>query len=166
MYSDEQKREHIRELQRYLYEISFYNKRIPAILPDGIYGTETALAVEIFQKSYGLASTGSADNETYDKISKVHNYFYTPIKKPDVFKRDSMLIPGSNGPVVYQVQIMLNAIGKRYLNMPVTSITGIYDAPTEHAVNIFKNLSGNEGNGEGIDVELWNAIVSQFNMMV
>ena len=49
-YTDEQKLRHISELQRYLYSISHYNKKIPRILPDGIYGPETTQAVRTFQQ--------------------------------------------------------------------------------------------------------------------
>lgn len=38
MFSDEQLRQHIRELQQFLFGISHYNVRIPVIIPDGIYG--------------------------------------------------------------------------------------------------------------------------------
>lgn len=166
MYSEKQKKEHIKELQRMLYEISFYNTRIPTIIPDGIYGPETAEAVKAFQREYGLTPTGSVDSQTFDRIVEVYNYFYRGIMKPDIFNRDTLLIPGSAGPIVYLAQLMLNTISSYYANMPITELTGIYDDPTDHMVSTFKIVSGNSANGEGIDVDLWNDIVSKFNKLV
>ena len=64
MFSDEQLRQHIRELQQFLFGISHYNVRIPVIIPDGIYGAETAGAIKIFQQEYGLMPTGEVDRNT------------------------------------------------------------------------------------------------------
>jgi len=47
-YTNEDRRNHIRELQRYLYSLSFYDETMPQVVPDGIYGRETALAVRAF----------------------------------------------------------------------------------------------------------------------
>ena len=70
MFSDEQLRQHIRELQQFLFGISHYNVRIPVIIPDGIYGPETAGAVKIFQQEYGLMPTGEVDR--YTSVSYTH----------------------------------------------------------------------------------------------
>ena len=52
-YTDEQKKQHILEVQQYLYAISMFDDRIPQILPSGKYDDETAEAVKVFQKIYG-----------------------------------------------------------------------------------------------------------------
>lgn len=165
MYSYDQKREHIRELQRLLHDISYYNTHIPRINPDGIYGPETSGAVKIFQMEYGLPATGNADFNTWEKVTDLKRFFYPEIIKPNVFGKDTVIIPGSAGPAVYFIQTMLNTIGSRYINMPVIELTGIYDAPTERSVNMYKRVSGS-GGSEGIDAELWNHIVSSFNKAV
>lgn len=166
MYSEEQKREHIKEIQQLLYELSYYNATIPRIIPDGIYGVETAEAVRLFQREYGLEPTGIADDETFERLAEINLNYYKEIKMPDVFKRDSLVIPGSAGPVVYMIQLMLNTIGNGYINMPIIQLTGIYDAPTENSVAMFKRVSGNDFTNEGVDIDLWNDIVSKFNKLV
>ncbi len=55
-YTNEDRRNHIRELQRYLYSLSFYDETMPQVVPDGIYGRETALAVRAFQQKKWSAS--------------------------------------------------------------------------------------------------------------
>lgn len=166
MFSDEQLREHIRELQHFLFGISHYNTRIPVIIPDGIYGSETAGAVKIFQQEYGLTPTGEVDRNTWDRIVEVYRQIFEDIIRPDVFKQNTLLIPGSAGPVVYILQIMLDTISNRFDNIPATNLTGIYDAPTERSVDMFKKVTKNHSNAEGVDVSLWNEIVSAFNKLV
>lgn len=166
MFSYGQKREHIKELQRFLHEISYYNPRIPRINPDGIYGQETSDAVKIFQREYGLTATGNADSDTWKKLAEVNSFYYPAIIRPDVFGNDTVIIPGSAGPAVYFIQVMLNTIGNGYKNMPVIELTGIYDAPTERSVNMYKRVSGSNVGREGVDAELWNKIVSSFNKEV
>ena len=61
---------------------------------------------------------------------------------------------------------MLNTIGNGYKNMPVIELTGIYDAPTERSVNMYKRVSSSNAAIEGVDAELWNKIVSSFNKEV
>ena len=159
-------RQHIRELQQFLFGISHYNVRIPVIIPDGIYGAETAGAIKIFQQEYGLMPTGEVDRYTWDKLADVHREIFINIIRPDAFRKNSLLIPGSAGPVVYLVQVMLNTISDRYDNIPPLGLTGIYDEPTEKSVNMFKEVTGDRNNYEGIDAELWNEIVSAFNKLV
>ncbi len=166
MYSEEQRREHTKELQQLLYEISHYNIIIPRIIPDGIYGVETADAVRIFQREYGLEPTGTVDDETFRRIAEVNLDFYKEIKKPDIFKRNSLIIPGSAGPIVYMIQLMLNTIGNKFINIPIVQLTGIYDAPTENSVELFRNVSGSNTASEGVDIDLWNELVSKFNELV
>ena len=48
-YTPEQKKKHVREFQRYLQGIAYYNHKIPLIIPDGYFGKETETAVRAFQ---------------------------------------------------------------------------------------------------------------------
>lgn len=166
MYNSGQKQDHIRELQRFLYEISFYNRKIPEIIPDGVYSTETENAVRIFQREYGLPETGRTDSETWKKAAEINSIFYPEIVRPDVYGKDTVLVPGSAGPVMFFIQTMLNTIGRGYANMPLLPLTGVYDEQTERAVNMYKRTSGHDVRSEGIDSSLWNSIVLHFNEKV
>lgn len=57
--------EAIREVQRYLLELSYAHPEIPHVEIDGIYGTETADAVRAFQRLFILPVTGEADFPTF-----------------------------------------------------------------------------------------------------
>ena len=52
-YTEQDRRNHIRELQQYLYSLSFLDETLPRVIPDGIYGRQTALAVRAFQQKNG-----------------------------------------------------------------------------------------------------------------
>ena len=68
-YTDEQKRQHILELQAYLHGIS-HQSQLPHLIPDGVYGENTANAAHRRDRHRHLErhctgiSTGSASNRT------------------------------------------------------------------------------------------------------
>lgn len=57
-YTEQDRRNHIRELQQYLYSLSFLDETLPRVIPDGIYGRQTALAVRAFQQKTGCDRMG------------------------------------------------------------------------------------------------------------
>ncbi|MCM1227139.1 MAG: peptidoglycan-binding protein [Clostridium sp.] len=166
MYSDDSRHEHIKEIQRLLYAISFGNNNVSIIFPDGIYGDETKESVRSFQREYGLSADGNVSPETWDAIVRVHRSLYPTIIRPDVFKEKMVLMPGNSGDAVYFIQLMLNCIGRKYGNIPILKLTGIYDADTQNALNVFKEISGHEVRSEGVDAHFLNAITSAFNKCV
>ena len=58
----------VRELQRYLLEISHAYDWLPHVAVDGIYGERTRACVRVVQLRYGLPPTGEADFETFTLI--------------------------------------------------------------------------------------------------
>ena len=69
--SQAQHKNNIKEFQEYLYAISFYNDNVMRVIPDGIFGRETMLAVKSFQNEYGLESTGEVNRETWNMAVKI-----------------------------------------------------------------------------------------------
>ena len=67
-YTEQDRRNHIRELQQYLYSLSFLDETLPRVIPDGIYGRQTALAVRAFQQKNGLRPNGETNRATWDAI--------------------------------------------------------------------------------------------------
>ena len=58
----------IRSLQTMLRVISEIDKRIPTVVPDGIYGSTTQQAVTAFQRQHGLPATGVVNQDTWEHI--------------------------------------------------------------------------------------------------
>ena len=67
-------KEKTEELQRYLYDISFFTNPELSVIPDGYYGPETAGAVKKFQQLYNIPSTGETDKQTWDTAAAVHKH--------------------------------------------------------------------------------------------
>ena len=59
-------------IQYYLNAFAYFNPYIPAVPIDGIYSSDTAAAVEVFQRQYGLDPTGITDRETWYKMQEVY----------------------------------------------------------------------------------------------
>ena len=70
-YTELQKRQHIRELQMFLHGIS-HTAPLPHLIPDGIYGVQTAEAVRQFQQQNHLPETGKADTETWNALAQAY----------------------------------------------------------------------------------------------
>ena len=59
MYTDEQKRRHIYDLQVCLRRIQQENDHPQPLVPDGIFGAATAAAVRTLQSRLGYSPTGA-----------------------------------------------------------------------------------------------------------
>lgn len=62
----------VRQMQEQLARISQSYPAIPRITPDGIYGSSTQNAVEVFQSVFGLPVTGVVDYNTWYEISAIY----------------------------------------------------------------------------------------------
>ena len=159
-FTNQQRRQHIMELQTYLHAISLMNPRIPTIIPDGIYGDPTVIAVKAFQREYGLPDTGSTDPATWNKIVSVYKGYLRgkPMPYAAFPSADYVLAKGDFGQLVYIIQAMLEDIGESYDNAPKLDICGKYnDAPSE-AVKRFQQWCGLPQNGT-VDSGTWNMLV-------
>lgn len=159
-YTANQKRQHIRELQNYLYAISFFDDRIPRVIPDGFYGKETALAVRAFQRDYGLPETGNTDFATWNKIVSVYRSFvYANPVSYNIFPSASYVLrQGDKGLIVYILQAMLDDMSNAYDNMPAVDVCGEFNNQTVEAVKQFQKRAGLPQNGS-VDSGTWNLIV-------
>lgn len=154
-----QRKEHIRELQRYLHTISFYDTQIPTIIPDGIYGKETAAAVRAFQRRYGLPETGTANMRTWNKIVSVYNSLVNgaPIAY-NIFPSPTFVLgEGDSGLLVYILQAMLDDISMSYDNMQRVAVDGKYGKATSDAVMRFQRNVNLPQNGR-VNASTWNIL--------
>ncbi len=62
----------VQQMQEQLNRISDNYPAIPKIAADGIYGSQTAEAVRIFQRIFNLPQTGVTDYATWYKISQIY----------------------------------------------------------------------------------------------
>ena len=159
-YTDEQKKEHIRELQTYLYGISLFDKRIPQVLPDGVYDKYTEQAVEAFQRAYGLPETGETDTATWDRIAAIYRDYLekTPAAYHVFPSRSFTVCEGDSGELVYIIQAMLWKVAGRFDNMPRVKVSGEFDGGTAKAVRFFRSCCG-LSDESSVDCLTWNMLV-------
>lgn len=161
-FSDFQRSEHISEIQRYLHDISYFDAGIPRIIPDSIYGEETAQAVRSFQQRYGLLVNGEVNPATWERIVEVYlRLAGTPALPLEVFPREvgRILDTGDEGFAVLVLQAILLSLTQRFPNLPKVAITGIYNAETAEAVTAFQELSGIPPTGF-VDRPTWNVLAA------
>lgn len=160
-YTNAQKKQHIKEVQTYLYAISLFDSRIPQIIPDGIYGSETATAVRAFQREYGLPDTGSVDSATWNKIVGVYRNYQRSAPCPfNCFPTVKYTVKsGDDGELVYIIQAMLDSLRRCYDNFPQTTVCGNYNADTIKAVKVLQQKVGLPQSGI-VDCKTWNMLVN------
>ena len=160
-YTPQQKRAHIKELQQMLYALSFYDARIPRIVPDGIYGRETALAVRAFQQDNNLRPTGETNRATWDAIVQAYLENVAKQAKPlDIYPEGVQHITvGDEGLAVSIIQAMLNFLSLTFDNLEAIPVTGKYDTVTQQAVQAFQRHSGQRQTGH-TDPATWNLLAA------
>lgn len=165
-YTDAQRKQHIREIQGYLHGISYYNEKIPRIIPDGIYGPETQIAIRGFQHEYSLPVTGEVNRATWDKIISVYKALVsTPPEKIDVFPTKSYVLQqGERGYISTLVQIMLNNVLENVAGHETITVNGFFDSSTVRTVKLFQSIIQRPQTGT-VDLYTWNILVKAFNYL-
>lgn len=160
-YTTQQRRQHIKDLQRMLYGISFFDERIPVVYPDGIYGRETAFAVRAFQHTNGLRPTGEANSATWEKLRDEYKDKIAKSANPLHAYPSNTINIGLNdeGLAVYIIQVLLKLLNVSFDNLSDVEVTGRYDAATEKAVRAFQRRSGQPQTGK-TDIDTWNLLVA------
>lgn len=160
-YTNAQKKQHIKEIQTYLYAISLFDSRIPPIIPDGNFGSETAVTVRAFQQQYGLSDTGNVDSATWNKIVSVYREFLKASPRPlACFPSDKHKVrSGDKGELVCIIQSILRSLQKYYDNFPIINSCGTYDNDTIKAVMMFQRNVGLPQNGI-VDSRTWNMLAA------
>ncbi|MBQ8588373.1 MAG: peptidoglycan-binding protein [Clostridia bacterium] len=157
--------EEIRQIQRMLREISFFDENIERVIPDGIYGEQTASSVRSFQRNNNLYETGSVDNDTWDKIIEVYDRIIEENKRNVLVQIiDEGAIPftvGDGGASLYVIQAMMLALAEYFENIDSVDVTGVFDAKTQKAAEQIQIISGITPNAQ-IDRIFINALAELY----
>ncbi len=168
MTRQENERNAVMSIQRYLRQLSYFDPDLTPPPIDGIYGEDTAAAVREFQRKNGLEPTGIVDRETWDRIYFEYLLSVAEQEAPvqiGIFPRiptDYAISPGESWFLVELLQFMLAELGRDYDEIEGLERTGVYDDDTEAAVREFqaRNILPVTGT---VDKQTWNAIVRQYN---
>ena len=160
----------IRNLQRYLRQLSYDEESIKAPPIDGVFASDTRDALRSFQSLKGLPVTGVADQETWELLYALYRASLarnSPPRTVAIFPRtpeNYELRVGSEGAVVMLLQYMLSELTRDYSDLGDLTPSGVYDTPTENAVTTFQSHNVLRKNGK-VDRETWNQIADQYNSL-
>lgn len=157
----------VRSLQTMLRVIAESDELQPSVIPDGIYGPQTATAVSTFQRRHALPVTGIADQETWDRIVEVYTPALVevgPVQPLEIILEPRQIIRrGETHPNLYLVQAMLIVLSDAYGSITAPAVTGILDIPTANALSEFQDLSLLPVTGE-LDRQTWRQLALQYPM--
>ena len=156
----------IRSLQTMLRVLSEDDPSLPAVVPDGIYGTNTMNAVSAFQRRNGLTVTGVTDQATWDQIYNAYEEAFIRIHKAEpievIFDPGKVFRRGEFSPYLYLMQSMLLYLSA-FHDISEPSHNGTLDDPTAQALAGFQVLAGLPPTGE-LDKKTWKYLVRQFTL--
>lgn len=72
----------IRSLQTMLRVVARADARLPGVIPDGSFGSDTEAAVRAFQQTYSLPVTAEVDEATWQKLVSVFTDLAPPSCRP------------------------------------------------------------------------------------
>jgi peptidoglycan hydrolase-like protein with peptidoglycan-binding domain len=154
----------IYNLQRYLRQLSRFDPDIPSVDEDGIFGDETRVALEAFQRKYGLPITGTADSETWARLFDEYLASVEERTRPDpvfIFPRhptDYSLGRGDENIYVGVVQLLLRDIITLYgEDAALLPLDGVFGESTERAVKDFQRIQRLPEDGR-VDRITWNRL--------
>lgn len=158
----------IRNLQRYLRQLSYVNPDIPGPPIDGIYDTATREAVRAFQQTEGLPETGIADATTFELLFQRYEASLVREGAPVPLAQFPRLSPGyalrigDESFLVRLIQYALAELDLIYEGFDSVPQSGIYDDATAAAVRSFQGRHSLAETGE-VDRATWDAIATTYN---
>ena len=148
----------VRSLQTMLRTIASIDPNQINVIPDGIYGSQTAAAVRSFQRRQGLNPTGVVDQATHERIIQEYEQAYIEAKKaqPVQINLDpgQVLRRGEQNNHIYLAQSMLTVLHLLDSRIPLPPHNGILDPGTAESVAAFQSFAGLPPTGE-IDKRTW-----------
>ena len=164
----ENEREAITQLQTYLRHLSYFHEEIGEIPIDGIFERDTRAALRAFQELEGLAVTGVADLETWERLyaaylaSTEEKQAPTSISYFPQIPENYTLEVGEAQFLVSIVQNALFELALFYDGLEGVPQSGVYDEETARAVRAFQAANGLAQTG-GVDRATWNALAQAYN---
>ncbi len=154
----------VREIQEALRALSFVDPRLIPLAVDGIFGSQTAEAVRIFQTLYGLEPTGEVDRATWEELrDSADELRVSPPNPLAVFPHPAYVLrPDEETSVASFVQLILRELSAYYSNIGTVDVSGIYDPETVNEVRNIQKMHRLEENGL-LDLDTWNVLSTLFN---
>lgn len=157
----------VRSLQTMLRTIASIEPRQLNVMPDGIYGPQTADAVRSFQRRMGLPITGAVDQNTHEQIVREHDRARVEADRARhvhvTLAPGQMIRRGQCHPAIHLAQSMLTVIGLAAPGLPAPTHTGVLDEATAGALAAFQAYAGLPPTGE-LDKRTWKDLALHFSL--
>ncbi len=157
----------VRALQTMLRVIAQDDSRLPAVIPDGIYGQSTLSAVSTFQRLYQLPVTGVTDQATWDSIYQVYDEALIRIGKTEpleiIFEPGQIYRIGDSSPYLFIVQGVLQALSTDLPTISAPPPSGVLDGETSRGIREFQRLADLPVTGE-LDRRTWKHLSRHFTL--
>lgn len=148
----------IRSLQTMLRTIASIEPGQLNVIPDGIYGPQTAAAVRSFQRRQGLNVTGVADQTTHERLVQEFERAGIEAEKAQplqiTLEPGQVLRRGERNNHLYLIQSMLTVLHLLDSRIPRPGHTGVLDPATAESIAVFQTLAGLPPTGE-VDKRTW-----------
>lgn len=160
----------IQNLQRYLRTVALLENAFAPPPVDGVFESATEKALRDFQALYGLAVTGVANQETWERLYDAYRAAVALSALPQgvslfpTHPNGYELPPESRGFAVAALQYMLRELEKNYEGIFVSEIDGYMGEQTQNAVRRFREQNRLPA-GVGVDLLTWNSIADQYNAL-
>lgn len=157
----------VRSLETMLRVIAEDDRRLPTVIPDGIYAQEDMTAVSAFQRQYNLPVTGIVDQPTWEAIVERYEDAIIDIGPAEpieiIIDPGKVYTLGDRDPNLYLLQSMLIYLSLFHPTISTPSHNGTLDTATTDALKGFQILAGLEPTGE-LDKKTWKYLVNQFTL--
>ena len=157
----------VRSLQTMLRVLARDDHRYQNVIPDGIYGADTANAVTAFQRQNNLPITGIVDQQTWDSIIPAYESALVRTAKAEnievLLEPGAVFSIGDSNPHIYLIQAMLSQLADEHNEIPRPGHTGTLDWETERSLRAFKRLAGLPEDGR-VDRNTWKHLSKQFTL--
>ena len=157
----------VRSLQTMLRVIATHHEDLPSVIPDGIYGNQTANAVSAFQQKFGIPVTGITDQATWDMIVSVYEPALMEVSPAQplqiILKPNQVIRSGEDHYSIYLTQALLIAMARSYASIPEPPLSGTLDYGTAESLSAFQRLNNLPVTGE-LDKRTWKHLVLQFQL--
>lgn len=157
----------IRSLQTMLRVIAEDDRRLPTVVPDGIYGPTTMNAVTAFQRREGIPITGIVDQSTWELIVSAYEPAIIRVGKAEpieiIMDPGQVFRSGDRSPYIYLLQSMLTQLSNDHPAITAPDHSGMMDDATIVSLAAFQRLADLPATGE-LDKITWKHLVHQFTL--
>lgn len=155
----------VRSLQTMLRTIASIEPGQMNVMPDGIYGSQTAAAVRSFQRRMGMNPTGVTDQATHEAIVREFERARIETEKAHPIQvtldPGQVLHRGESHPAVRLVQAMLAVLSDLLPQISAPGHSGSLDPTTAESLSSFQTYAGLPPTGE-LDKRTWKDLTLHF----